>query len=97
MINVWSGSIVLSPNIGPFVAALVIWKLTWPWAYWILAIMNVLCLIAIVAFMDESFYDRIVPATRQPLKESRVLRLVGFEQWKGRHQRSSGRQLCVQS
>ena len=39
-----------------------------------------LCLIAAVLFVDETYYDRRIPQSQQPIKESRLLRIVGIEQ-----------------
>jgi nitrate/nitrite transporter NarK len=46
-------------------------------------------LILIVAFMDETYYDRTIPRDQQPARKSRLLRLIGVEQWKSRHQRNT--------
>lgn len=67
----------------------IIWRSTWPWAYWIITILWAVVLILIVSFMDETFYNRKIPQDQQPLRKSRLLRLVGVEQWKSRHQRNS--------
>jgi MFS family permease len=88
-INIWSCFIVLSPYLGPFVASLVVWRSTWAWTYWIITILWAIVLILIVAFMDETFYNRKVPIDQQPVRKSRLLRLVGIEQWRSRHQRNS--------
>lgn len=47
------------------------------------------CWLLVLAFVDETFYDRRIPVTQQPKRKSRLLRLIGVEQWKTRHQRSS--------
>jgi nitrate/nitrite transporter NarK len=88
-INIWACFIVLSPYLGPFVASLIIWKSTWPWAYWILTILWGFALILIVSFMDETYYDRTIPQDQQPVRKSRLLRIIGVEQWRSRHQRNT--------
>ena len=39
--------------------------------------------------MEETYYNRQIPAEKQATKGSRLLRLVGIEQWKSRHQRGT--------
>ncbi|RMX97195.1 hypothetical protein D0868_10774 [Hortaea werneckii] len=78
-INVWSGFIIASPYLGPFMASFVVWGLTWRWVYWIYAILNYVGLLLIMAFADETLFDRRLPANQQPAWRSRPLRLVGVE------------------
>jgi len=75
--------------LGPFVASFIIWKSTWPWAYWIVTILWAVALILIVSFMDETYYDRKIPVDQQPKRRSRLLRLVGIEQWHSRRLRNT--------
>ena len=56
-INIWSGFIIASPYLGPFMASFVVWGLDWRWAYWIYAILNYIGLVLILFFADETFYD----------------------------------------
>lgn len=77
-INLWSGAIILSPYLGPFTAAFVIWKLSWRWCYWIYTILNAVGLLLIL-LIDETYYDRSIPASMQPPWKSRILRLIGVE------------------
>jgi nitrate/nitrite transporter NarK len=46
-------------------------------------------LILQVLFMDETYYDRKILRDQQPARKSRLLRLIGVEQWKSRHQRNT--------
>lgn len=39
--------------------------------------------------MDETYYNRKIPRDQQPERKSRLLRLVGYEQWQSRRQRNS--------
>ncbi|KAI7437025.1 MFS general substrate transporter [Hortaea werneckii] len=78
-INIWSGFIIASPYLGPFMASFVVWRLTWRWVYWIYAILNYVGLLLIMLFADETFFDRRLPANQQPAWRSRPLRLVGVE------------------
>lgn len=78
-INIWSGFIIASPYLGPFMASFVVWGLTWRWVYWIYAILNYAGLLLIMVFADETLFDRRLPANQQPVWRSRPLRLVGVE------------------
>ncbi|RMY69094.1 hypothetical protein D0863_06682 [Hortaea werneckii] len=78
-INIWSGFIIASPYLGPFMASFVVWGLTWRWVYWIYAILNYVGLLLIILFADETFFDRRLPANQQPAWRSRPMRLVGVE------------------
>ncbi|KAI7347544.1 MFS general substrate transporter [Hortaea werneckii] len=78
-INIWSGFIIASPYLGPFMASFVVWGLTWRWVYWIYAILNYVGLLLIILFADETLFDRRLPANQQPAWRSRPLRLVGVE------------------
>jgi nitrate/nitrite transporter NarK len=64
-------------------------KLQWQWPFGIYTIETGLCLIAVIFFMDETYYNRRIPIDQQPPRRSRLLRLIGVEQWASRHQRSS--------
>ncbi|CAO1605759.1 hypothetical protein XANCAGTX0491_009265 [Xanthoria calcicola] len=86
-INIWSGFIILSPYLGPFSASFIVWKSTWRWAFYLLAMVSALSWLLIVALADETYYDRHIPMDQQPKRKSRLSRLVGIEQWKSRHQR----------
>ncbi|KAI9730962.1 MAG: hypothetical protein M1818_008037 [Claussenomyces sp. TS43310] len=88
-INIWSSFIVISPYLGPFVASFVTWKTTWRWCYWILTILWGIALLLILSFMDETYYDRKIPRDQQPQRKSRLLRIIGLEQWQSRHQRNT--------
>ncbi|KAF2163170.1 hypothetical protein M409DRAFT_57831 [Zasmidium cellare ATCC 36951] len=83
-INIWSGGVILSPYLGPFTAAFVIWKLSWRWAYWIYSILNGVGL-GLILLIDETHYDRGIPTEQQPIWKSKALRMLGIE----RHPRGS--------
>lgn len=78
-INIWSGFIIASPYLGPFMASFVVWGLDWRWAYWIYAILNYIGLVLILFFADETFYDRRLSREQQPAWKSRPLRILGVE------------------
>ena len=86
-INIWSGAIIVSPYLGPLCAAFIINKLPWPNAFWMNTGLTALCWVLVVALMDETIYNRNIPRDQQPVPRSRLLRLIGVEQWRSRHQR----------
>ena len=88
-INIWSFFIMLSPYLGPFFTAFIISEYPWQWAFWLCTLMTGLCLVAVVVFGEETYYDRKIPQEMQPARKSRILRLVGTEQFHSRHQRNS--------
>ena len=64
-------------------------SLSWRWPFWIYTIETGLCLLAVVAFVDETFYDRQLDPSQQAPRGSRLWRLVGIEQWRSRYLRNS--------
>ncbi|KAF2186415.1 MFS transporter [Zopfia rhizophila CBS 207.26] len=88
-INIWSFFIILSPYLGPLLTAFIISKYDWNWAFWLSTLLHGLCLIAIVLIGEETYYDRRIPKSQQPIRRSRIRRLIGIEQWSYRHQRNS--------
>ncbi|KZT37208.1 putative MFS transporter [Sistotremastrum suecicum HHB10207 ss-3] len=88
-INLWDASIILSPYFGPFIGAFVTSRTTWRWTFWIYTIMTGLCLLAIVLFVDETYYDRKLTKEEQPERGTRVERIIGIAQWRTRHMRNS--------
>ena len=89
MINIWSAIIIVSPYVGPLIAAFIITKLSWQWPFWIYTIMSGLCLGGIALFLDETYYDRRIPLDKQPQRKSRILRVIGIEQYRSRHLRNT--------
>ncbi|KAI4203072.1 MAG: hypothetical protein LQ350_002120 [Teloschistes chrysophthalmus] len=59
------------------------------WPFWILTILTGLCMFTIAFFVDETYYDRRLPMEKQPPRRSRVLRVIGIEQWRSRHLRNT--------
>ena len=88
-INIWSGAILLSPNLGPLITAFIINKKPWPDAFWVNTGLMALSWLLVVAFMDETIYNRNIPSSKQTPPKSRLLRLIGTEQWKSRHNRQT--------
>jgi len=64
-------------------------KLQWYWPFIVYTIETTLCLVLVMIFVDETFYDRRIPLSQQAPRNSRLLRLVGVEQWRSRRQRNT--------
>ena len=88
-INIWSGAIIVSPYLGPLITAFIINKIKWPVAFWVATALTALCWLLVIAFMDETIYNRLLPREQQPISRFRLLRLLGIEQWQSRHTRMS--------
>ena len=88
-INIWSGAIIVSPYLGPLITAFIINKMDWPNAFWVNTGLTALCWLLVVCLMDETIYNRNLSRDQQPIPKSRLLRLVGIEQWKTRHTRQT--------
>lgn len=94
-INIWAGFIVTSPYFGPLFAAFITNTQKWQWAFGVYTIATGLCLIAIIFFLDETYYDRRIPAADQPDRGSHFGRMVGIPQWKSRHLRNTLYDSCM--
>lgn len=81
MINLWSGGIVVAPYVSPMIEAFITWKADWRWGYLVYSIMNLVGLVIIVLFLDETWYSRSKDAPIKRVKQSRIKRLIGIEQW----------------
>jgi hypothetical protein len=51
--------------------------------------MTGLCLVLTILFVEETYYDRRLSPDQQPPKKSRLLRLVGVEQFHSRQLRNT--------
>jgi MFS family permease len=92
-INLWASFVILSPYFGSLITAFIITTESWRWAFGLYTMMTGLCLIAQIAFGEETFYDRDLPqADRRvprPGTSGRMLRIIGIDQWSSRKQRNS--------
>ncbi|KAK5653437.1 hypothetical protein OQA88_8922 [Cercophora sp. LCS_1] len=93
-INIWSSFIIISPYMGPLLTAFMTETKHWTVPFWVYFAMNVLGLALVAAFLQETYYDRTIPASEQPAKGSRIARLTGVAQWKSRHLRNTFGQAC---
>ena len=81
-INIWSGSIVLSPYMGPLLGSFIVNTQTWQWAFGVYAIMTGLCVIAIILFVDETYYDRKNEQPELAPNGPRWQRMFGIQQFR---------------
>ena len=79
-INIWSGFIVLSPYMGPLLSAFIINTQIWQWAFGIYAIMTGLCVIAMIVWVDETYYDRKTAQPDLVPNGPRWQRMIGIQQ-----------------
>ena len=94
-INIWTGAVIVSPYLGPLISAFLVYYKTWPDVFWVSASLDALCLLLILAFMDESIYNRGLSQNQLLILKSRLLRLVGIEQWHSRHLRQTFLQAII--
>lgn len=80
----------MSPYMGPLLAAFQIAFKPWPTPFWTYTAETALVLVFAVALLDETYYDRRIPAARQPPRGSRLARLVGLAQLRARRTTGSG-------
>ena len=80
-INIWTGTVIISPHLGPLVSSFLVYYKTWPDAFWVNTGLSAFCLLLVLAFMDETMYNRGPSHSQQPGPRMRLLRLVGTEQW----------------
>ncbi|KAK4173517.1 major facilitator superfamily domain-containing protein [Triangularia setosa] len=93
-INIWASFIVMSPYVGPLFAAFITETLHWSVPFWVYFAMNVLGMALVIAFLEETYYDRSIPSDQQPARGNRFARLIGTAQWKSRHLRNTLGQAC---
>ncbi|KAM0418491.1 hypothetical protein ACHAPD_004850 [Fusarium lateritium] len=88
-IGLWALMYITSPYWGPLLANFVIGEThQWQDAFWLGVGVNGISLLLIVAFLDETWYNRDLPTSQQPPRGqgifSRLLRLTGVWQMKHR-------------
>ncbi|OAL27593.1 hypothetical protein AYO22_03497 [Fonsecaea multimorphosa] len=88
-INIWAAFIILSPYFGPLFAAFIISTQSWQVPFWVYVAETALCLVLIILFVEETYYDRRIPPESQPPRGSHISRLLGISQWRSRHLRNS--------
>ena len=86
-INYVEFSIITSPYLGPLIIAFIVSSVSWRWAFWVCTILAAVSFV-LVFFLDETLFDRSIPAAKRIPHGSYFQRLVGIEQAKTYHQRS---------
>ncbi|CAJ2504801.1 Uu.00g121950.m01.CDS01 [Anthostomella pinea] len=94
-INIWASFFVISPYLGPLLAAFQIATKPWPTPFWVYTAETALGLALTILLVEETFYDRRIPQAEQPDSGTRVTRLLGVAQWKSRHLRNTISQACM--
>ncbi|KAH7095863.1 major facilitator superfamily domain-containing protein [Paraphoma chrysanthemicola] len=94
-INIWTAFIILSPYMGPLIAAFIISTQPWPIAFWVYFVETALALILTILFVPETYYDARIPQSDQPPKASRLAELTGVAQFRSRHLRNTFGQACM--
>ena len=93
-INIWAAFFVMSPYMGPLLAAFMLTTQRWPIPFWVYTAMTASAFLLICAFLPESYYDRRIPAAEQPSTGNRLTSLTGIAQWRSRHLRNTFGQAC---
>ncbi|EXJ79022.1 hypothetical protein A1O3_08523 [Capronia epimyces CBS 606.96] len=88
-INMWSTAIILSPFLGPQFMAAIISVDSWRTGMWLNFGIIALGLFLTATLGDEPFYPRHLMPDRRPKRKSRILRLVGVEQYKTKYTTNS--------
>ncbi|KAI8948996.1 major facilitator superfamily domain-containing protein [Xylaria longipes] len=94
-INIWASFFILSPYLGPLLAAFQITTKPWPTPFWVYTAETALALALTVVFLEETYYDRRIVQSEQPDRGTRVTSLLGIAQWKSRGRRSTFFQACM--
>ncbi|KAI0192073.1 major facilitator superfamily domain-containing protein [Xylaria flabelliformis] len=94
-INIWSSFFILSPFLGPLLAAFQIATKPWPTPFWVYTAETALALVLTTLFLNETYYDRRIVQSKQPDRGNRVTSLLGIAQWKSRGQRNTFFQALV--
>lgn len=85
----------MSPYMGPLLAAFQVAFKPWPTPFWVYTAETALVLILTAIIVDETYYDRRIPAAQQPPRGSHIARLLGIAQFRSRAQRNSFPQACM--
>ncbi|KAI0142712.1 MFS general substrate transporter [Xylariaceae sp. FL1272] len=88
-INIWVSFFVLSPYLGPLLAAFQIATQPWPIPFWVYTAETALALLLTAFFVKETYYDRRIPMEQQPPRRTQLQALLGIPQWGSRKQRNT--------
>ncbi len=88
-INIWASFFVISPYMGPLLAAFMLTTQPWPAPFWLFTALAATSLVLVTLFLRETYYDRRIPAADQPSLGSRIAQLTGLAQFRSRHLRNT--------
>jgi len=88
-INIWASFFVISPYMGPLLAAFMLTTQPWPVPFWVLTALCGTCFVLVTLFLRETYYDRRIPEAEQPPRGNRISQLTGLAQFKSRHLRNT--------
>ncbi|GAP91287.2 putative major Facilitator Superfamily protein [Rosellinia necatrix] len=94
-INIWASFFILSPYLGPLLAAFQIETKPWPTPFWVYTAETALALALTIVFVEETYYDRRIAKSDQPDRGNRITSLLGIAQWKSRGRRNTFSQACM--
>ena len=79
-INIWAAFIILSPYLGPLLAAFMITTQSWTVPFWVYTALVGICVVLTIAFVPETYYNRKVSPHDVPSNGNRILTLTGVHQ-----------------
>ncbi|KIW20475.1 hypothetical protein PV08_01050 [Exophiala spinifera] len=80
-IGIWTAMWMLAPYLAPMLANFIVTRTgNWRNVFWLIFAMNALCILLVLAFFDETWYQRDVPMEEQPTRGPRLFRVVGIWQ-----------------
>ena len=85
---------VISPYMGPLLAAFITAFKPWPTPFWVYTAETALCLVLTILLLDETYYDRRIPQSEQPSRGGHIGRLIGVAQFRSRKLRNSFPAAC---
>ncbi|KAI1301066.1 major facilitator superfamily domain-containing protein [Xylaria venustula] len=94
-INLWASFFILSPYLGPLLAAFQITTKPWPTPFWVYTAETALALTLVILFVEETYYDRRIVQSDQPDRGNRITSLLGIAQWRSRGRRNTFFQACM--
>lgn len=88
-INIWASFFVISPYMGPLLAAFMLTTKRWPVPFWVYTALTAASFVLVTLFLRETYYDRRIPQSEQPSLGSRAAQLTGVAQFRSRHLRNT--------
>lgn len=80
-IGIWTSFFLASPYFGPLFANFILAGTgSWRAVFWLTFAIGCLAVGSMLLFLDETWYRRDIPKSRQPLRGTRLLRVIGVWQ-----------------